>query len=88
MEKRCRERIREIRDSLQSHIGQLAILSIKSGRKVIPYLVKLVVQGGHCIGRYACYNTDGSVSTHLSHVISIPNLLTGEQSIRFLDEGI
>ncbi len=82
---KSQEIIRQISMELQRHVGQPAILFVKDGREMVPYLVELTNKGE---AQYKCYAPDGTFRCFLKKYPNAIDIMVGDQKIVYFDDGI
>lgn len=80
------EKLYMIRRELIKHVGEHAILFVKDGRDMIPYFVKLEIQGRWIVALYKCYSPEGKFRCFLTYYVNSLSIMTGEQQIVYFDE--
>lgn len=78
---KSREMQLNIRRQIQEHVGTYAIILEKTSRNVFSYFVLITPQGG----KEAFYDENGNFRCYLTKTIDPIRIMTGEQSIIYLD---
>lgn len=71
-----------IKTQLQAHVGQYAILLERTSRNIFSYYVQVTPSGG----KEAFYDEDGNFRCYLTRPIDPIKIMTGEQSVIYVDQ--